>query len=150
MGHKRGSQNVPRGLHLGHGSYFAPIAAQHHDMCVVDHHTFRERRSYNAVPLRETLAIEAREGGMDLGRTTFASNTAPPRRSTPSVSCRPLPLRAVTCRAAFQHADSKASTFAEGGLEVITPRWHNRRLPDPLPAADSRQRRIRPLPRPRY
>jgi len=33
------------------------------------------------------------------GRTACASSTAPPRRSAPCVSCRPVPARAATCHA---------------------------------------------------
>jgi len=53
-------------LHLGHGNHFAPRAAQHHDVRVVDHHTLHHAAGMAQRIGEKYLAIKSLKGGINL------------------------------------------------------------------------------------
>ena len=81
------------------------------------------------------LAVETLKGRGSTGRTASASSTAPPMRSAPCASCRPVRPHAERCRA----------EVSSPGCKIVAARRHWRRLADAVPPAERRQCLIRQL-----
>ena len=101
-------------------------------MRVVDHH-----------PLDHTACIAQRIGEKHFAVETLKSGIDLEKQHARIAQHRRSRLRFVLPAAHFHRVRRRIVLHFHARLEVILARRHERRLPDTLPAAEPRQRRIR-------
>ena len=132
MRHEAEPEAIRKRLHLRHGNHFAPRAAQHDHVRVIDHHALRRAVHIAHRVGEKHLAVESLKGGGDL-KEQHARVTEHGRGG----------LRLILPATHFHFMRRGVVLHLHAGLEVILARGHNRRLPDALPAAERGQSLIR-------
>ena len=132
MRHEAEAETFGKGGHLGHRHHLASGAAQHHHMGVVDHGALRSTVEVTQGLGQKHLAVETLKARVHL-EEQHAGVGQHGRGG--------LHFAALAVQLELVRGGVVLHLLAR--QELVTAHRHRRRLPDPMPAAEGGQRRVR-------